>query len=397
MLNNIKEALEDIKNGKMLIVVDDEDRENEGDLIIPAQMATYESINFMAKEARGLICVPIEEEKAKRLALHEMVQNNTDELKTAFTVSVDHISTSTGISISDRLATIKALANPLSKVEDFKRPGHIFPLIAKNGGVLTRNGHTEAAIDLARLAGLEATGVICEILNDDGTMARLPQLKVFAQKHNLKIISIADLIEYRKNLESIVTLESEAIMPTKYGDFILKAYKNTLDDKEHMALVKGDVENKENVKIRIHSECFTGDILGSLRCDCGNQLQEAMRRIEEDGSGVIIYMRQEGRGIGIYNKLKAYNLQDKGLDTVEANVHLGFAPDLRDYTISSAIIKELGIKSVNLLTNNPSKIKGLENNGIKVDRREGVYTELNSKNLEYFNTKVNKMKHIPAN
>lgn len=395
MLDNIKDAIEDIKNGKMVIVVDDEDRENEGDLIMSAQLADYDSVNFMTKEAKGLICVPLEEEKARHLGLNPMVDDNSDTYKTAFTVSVDHASTSTGISVADRLATIKALSDVSSKKEDFKRPGHIFPLIAKKGGVLRRNGHTEASVDLMKLAGLEPTGVICEILKEDGTMARLEDLRKFADKHNLKLVSIADLIEYRKANEKIVTLESEALMPTQQGNFILKAYKNTIDDKEHMAIVKGDLKGKENVKLRIHSECFTGDILGSLRCDCGDQLKDAMRRIEEEGEGVIIYMRQEGRGIGIYNKLKAYNLQDDGMDTVEANVHLGFDPDMRDYTLAGEIIKDLGIKSVELMTNNPDKIEGLRKNGIEVVGREGIYTELNEKSIRYFNTKIEKMNHIP--
>lgn len=394
MLDRIEDAIEDIKQGKPVIVVDDEDRENEGDLIIATETASYEAINFMAKEARGLICVPVEEELAHRLNLHPMVKDNTDNHGTAFTVSVDHIDTTTGISISDRLKTIKSLIEDTAEKEDFRRPGHIFPLVAKKGGVLERRGHTEGAVDLAKLAGLKPSGVICEILNDDGTMARLPELKVFAWKHGLKLISIEDLAKYIDKRNRLVQLESEARMPTKFGNFKLRAYKNNIDQKEHMALVKGDVYGKENVMIRIHSECFTGDILGSSRCDCGNQLQEAMKRIEKEGQGVILYMRQEGRGIGIFNKLRAYNLQDQGMDTVEANLHLGFQDDMRDYLLASEIIKELGISSVKLLTNNPRKIEGLKKYGIKVEEREGLYTELTNESKKYFETKVEKLDHM---
>ncbi len=391
MFDKIEDGIEEIKKGKMIIVVDDEDRENEGDLVMASELATYENLNFMAREARGLICVSITEERSKELALKEMVKNNTDSHGTCFTVSVDHIETTTGISISDRLKTILALGS--NRVEEFKKPGHIFPLIGKKGGVLEREGHTEASIDLASLANLNESGVICEILNEDGTMARLPELIKFKEKHKLKLISIKDLKEYRR--KNSLKLVSEAKMPTEFGNFILKAYENNIDNKEHMAIVKGDLVGKKGVKVRIHSECFTGDILGSLRCDCGNQLKEAMRRIEEEGEGLIIYMRQEGRGIGIYNKLKAYNLQDKGYDTVEANEHLGFDSDLRDYYLASEIIKDLGIKSVKLITNNPSKIDGLRKYGVEVEEREGIYTDLNKNNKKYFETKVEKMNHYP--
>ncbi len=390
MFSKIEDAIKDIKAGKMIIVVDDEDRENEGDLVMASELANYDAVNFMTKEARGLICVTITDERSKKLNLRQMVDSNTDSHGTAFTVSVDHTSTSTGISVGDRLKTILALGS--KEVEEFKKPGHIFPLVAKEKGVLERTGHTEASVDLALLAGLNPSGVICEILNEDGTMARLPELVKFAKKNNLKIISIEDLVEYRK--KNILRLASEANMPTKFGNFILKAYENDLDKKEHMAIVKGNVKGKEGVKVRIHSECFTGDILGSLRCDCGNQLEETMRRIEEEGEGVVIYMRQEGRGIGIYNKLKAYELQDEGYDTVEANLHLGFDPDLRDYYLASAIIKDLGIKSIKLITNNPSKIDGLRKYGVEVEEREGIYTELNSKNRKYFQTKIEKIQHF---
>ncbi len=390
MFDKIEDGIRDIKAGKMVVVVDDENRENEGDLIMASELATYDAINFMTKEARGLICVTITKERSKKLNLRQMVDKNTDSHGTAFTVSVDHIKTSTGISIADRLKTILALGS--ERVEEFKKPGHIFPLVAKEKGVLEREGHTEASVDLAMLAGLNPSGVICEILNEDGTMARLPELLEFAKKNDLKLISIKDLIKYRR--KNTLRLVSEANMPTEFGNFLLKAYENDMDKKEHMAIVKGSVKGKEGVKVRIHSECFTGDILGSLRCDCGNQLKEAMKRIEKEGEGLIIYMRQEGRGIGIYNKLKAYRLQDEGYDTVEANLHLGFDSDLRDYYLASAIIKDLGIKSIKLITNNPSKINGLRKYGVEVEEREGIYTKLNSKNKKYFETKIEKMEHF---
>ncbi len=390
MFNKIEDGIRDIKAGKMVVVVDDENRENEGDLVMASELATYDAVNFMTKEARGLICVTITKERSKKLNLRQMVDKNTDSHGTAFTVSVDHIKTSTGISIADRLKTILALGS--ERVEEFKKPGHIFPLVAKEKGVLEREGHTEASVDLAMLAGLNPSGVICEILNEDGTMARLPELLEFAKKKDLKLISIKDLIKYRR--KNTLRLVSEANMPTEFGNFLLKAYENDMDKKEHMAIVKGSVKGKEGVKVRIHSECFTGDILGSLRCDCGNQLKEAMKRIEKEGEGLIIYMRQEGRGIGIYNKLKAYELQDEGYDTVEANLHLGFDSDLRDYYLASAIIKDLGIKSIKLMTNNPSKINGLRKYGVEVEEREGIYTKLNSKNKKYFETKIEKMEHF---
>ncbi len=394
MFSTIDEAIEDIKKGKMIIVVDDENRENEGDLIMAGELATYENLNFMAKMGRGLICTPVSGEIALDLGLHPMVSNNTDPHVTAFTVSVDHKSNTTGISIEDRLSTIKALCDSNTKPSDFRRPGHIFPLIAKNGGVVERPGHTEAAVDLAKMAGLKPIGVIVEILNDDGTMARVPDLMEFSKKYDLKIITIEELIRYRKDKELIVKIHSEARMPTKYGTFRLIGFENNYDGKEHLALVKGDVKDKENVSLRIHSECFTGDILGSLRCDCGDQLQETMKRIDELGQGVILYMRQEGRGIGLYNKLKAYNLQDEGYDTVEANLKLGFAEDEREYKVAAKMIEALGIRSISLITNNPTKIKELIDLGVNVAKREKIIVKYSGENKGYMNTKISKMGHM---
>ena len=397
MFSTIDEAIEDIKKGKMIIVVDDENRENEGDLIMAGELATYENLNFMAKMGRGLICTPVSGEIALDLGLHPMVSNNTDPHVTAFTVSVDHKSNTTGISIEDRLSTIKALCDSNTKPSDFRRPGHIFPLIAKNGGVVERPGHTEAAVDLAKMAGLKPIGVIVEILNDDGTMARVPDLMEFSKKYDLKIITIEELIRYRKDKELIVKIHSEARMPTKYGTFRLIGFENNYDGKEHLALVKGDVKDKENVSLRIHSECFTGDILGSLRCDCGDQLQETMKRIDELGQGVILYMRQEGRGIGLYNKLKAYNLQDEGYDTVEANLKLGFAEDEREYKVAAKMIEALGIKSVSLITNNPTKIKELTALGVNIAKREKIIVKYSGENKGYMSTKISKMGHMIDN
>lgn len=397
MFSTIDEAIEDIKKGKMIIVVDDENRENEGDLIMAGELATYENLNFMAKMGRGLICTPVSGEIALDLGLHSMVSNNTDPHVTAFTVSVDHKSNTTGISIEDRLNTIKALCDSASKPSDFRRPGHIFPLIAKNGGVVERPGHTEAAVDLAKMAGLKPVGVIVEILNDDGTMARVPDLMEFSKKYDLKIITIEELIRYRKDKELTVKIHSEARMPTKYGTFRLIGFENNYDGKEHLALVKGDVKDKENVSLRIHSECFTGDILGSLRCDCGDQLQETMKRIDEQGQGVILYMRQEGRGIGLYNKLRAYNLQDEGYDTVEANLKLGFAEDEREYKVAAKMIEALGIKSVSLITNNPTKIKELTDLGVNIAKREKIIVKYSGENSGYMRTKISKMGHMIDN
>ncbi len=394
MLDRIEDAIEDIRNGKPIIVVDDENRENEGDILMAAENATYEAVNFMATYARGLTCVPMTQERAEFLNLTQMVGRNTDPKGTAFTVSVDSVEgTTTGISVADRLKTIVDLADHNKRAWDFQRPGHIFPLVAKEGGVLVRDGHTEAAVDFARLAGLAPVGVICEILKDDGTMARLPDLKVFAKEHNLKLVSIEDLIKYRKEYDILIKEEARAKMPTQSGDFDIVAFDNQLDHKEHIALVKGEVRDKEDVLIRIHSECFTGDILGSKRCDCGLQLQTAMKRIEDEGEGIILYLRQEGRGIGLLNKIRAYDLQDKGYDTVEANEQLGFEADLRDYAVASQMLKALGVKSVRLMTNNFRKVDGLRAYGVEVKQRKGIEVPHNEENKRYLETKKAKLGH----
>lgn len=395
MLSKIEDVLEDIKNGKPIIVVDDEDRENEGDLFIAAERANYEAINFMAMEARGLTCVPMSLEWAKRLELVPMTTVNTDAKGTAFTVSVDYkYGTTTGISIGDRLTTILHLADSSSKAEDFTRPGHIFPLVAKEKGVLEREGHTEATVDLCRIAGLKPVSVICEILKDDGTMARMDYLEEFAKEKDLKIISIEDLLRYRKTYDELIAVEITAQMPTAYGSFSMVGFDNKLDGKEHIALVKGDVKGKENVLVRVHSECFTGDILGSKRCDCGDQLHSAMRRIDKEGEGIVLYLRQEGRGIGLINKLKAYKLQEEGLDTLDANLHLGFAGDLRDYAVAAQMLHALGVKSVRLLTNNPAKLEGLEEYGVKICSREEIEIHYNEVNEHYLLTKKLRMRHM---
>ena len=395
MIYKIEDVLEDIKNGIPLIIVDDENRENEGDLFVAAEKATYESINLMATYARGLTCTPMSTEYAIRLNLDPMTARNTDAKCTAFTVSVDaKEGTTTGISIADRLTTIKKLADINSVASDFTRPGHIFPLIAKDNGVLEREGHTEATVDLCKICGLAPVSVICEILKDDGTMARMDDLEIFAKKHNLKIITIADLIKYRKKTEQLMKIDVVANMPTDSGTFKIVGFDNLIDGKEHIALVKGDVAGKENVTVRIHSECFTGDILGSLRCDCGSQLKTAMRRIDRLGEGVILYLRQEGRGIGLLNKLRAYNLQEEGMDTLDANLHLGFGADMRDYAVAAQMLKALGVKSIKLLTNNPLKINGLEEYGIPVVEREEIEIEHNKVNKVYLKTKKERMGHL---
>jgi len=394
MLDNIKDAIEDIRQGKMIIVVDDENRENEGDIVMAADMVSYDAINFMAIHARGLTCIPMDKARAKELNLNQMVGNNTDPHGTAFTVSVDSKNTTTGISIRDRVQTIKDLADRNKNAGDFNRPGHLFPLVAKDGGVLIRNGHTEASVDFARLAGLKPMGVICEILKDDGTMARLDDLKIFAKKHSLKLVSIEDLIKYRKENDILVNKVAVVKMPTQWGEFNLHAYENCLDDKEHIALVKGDVKDKQEVLVRIHSECFTGDVLGSRRCDCGSQLHKAMKTIDEKKEGIILYLRQEGRGIGLYNKMKAYNLQDEGFDTVEANERLGFEADLRDYVLGSQILKDLKVKSIKLMTNNPKKIEGLKSYGINVVERKSLEIIPNEENKKYLKTKKEKLNHM---
>ena len=393
--NKIEDAINDIKLGKMIVVVDDENRENEGDLIMAADKVSASAINFMATHGKGLICMPIEEEIAKRLNLNPMVENNTDNHGTAFTVSIDYIETTTGISAFERALTIKKAMESDNHMH-FRRPGHIFPLIAKKGGVLTRIGHTEAGVDLSKLAGLNGGSVICEIMNSDGTMARRNDLEVFCKIHNLKMITIKDLVEYRMKTENEDLVELSVIteMPTRYGDFIMYGFMNKLNDEHHIALVKGEIDSEKATLLRVHSECLTGDALGSKRCDCGEQYDEAMRRISEEDCGVLIYMRQEGRGIGLINKLKAYSLQDKGFDTVEANEMLGFSADERSYEIAAGIIKKLGIKKVNLMTNNPSKIEALENYDIKVEKRISIQINHNEKNEFYLKTKKEKMRHI---
>lgn len=392
--NSIEEALADIKAGKMLIVVDNENRENEGDLLMAAEFATPQAINFMATHGRGLICTPMTASRLNALGITAMVQNNTDPHNTAFTVSVDAKETKTGISAFERAQTVAQLLNPSATNTDFNRPGHIFPLVAKENGVLERDGHTEAAVDFARIAGFQPAGVICEIMNEDGSMARLPELIKFKEKHGLKLVSISSLIEYRRKTESMAHFVTKVEMPTKHGNFQAYGFIHKITGKEHMALVMGDVKNLQPVMVRMHSECLTGDVFGSLRCDCGEQLNEAMKRIATAGSGVLIYLRQEGRGIGLMNKLKAYKLQDKGMDTVEANEALGFAPDLRDYTISGEILEYLGIKKIRLMTNNPDKINSLTNYGIDIVERVHIELNHNEKNAFYMATKAMKMGHI---
>ncbi|CEN90835.1 GTP cyclohydrolase II [[Clostridium] sordellii] len=391
--NTIEEALEDIKEGKIVIVVDDEDRENEGDLLMAAECVTPEAINFMATYGRGLICMPIDEEKAKVLNLHPMVENNTDNHETAFTVSIDHINTTTGISAYERAFTIQKVLKD-SEPLDFRRPGHIFPLIAKSGGVLKRVGHTEAAVDLSRLAGLEPAGVICEIMSKDGTMARTTELMEFAKKHNLKIITIADLVDYRRTRENLVERVVEVNMPTKYGDFKMYGFINKLNGEHHVALVKGEIDENEPVLVRVHSECLTGDALGSLRCDCGDQYDAAMKKIAKEGKGILLYMRQEGRGIGLINKLKAYDLQDQGYDTVEANLMLGFPADMRDYGIGAQILKNLGVRRLRIMTNNPRKLNGLRGYDIEIVERISIQMNHNEKNEFYLKTKQDKLQHM---
>jgi 3,4-dihydroxy 2-butanone 4-phosphate synthase/GTP cyclohydrolase II len=391
----IDEALAAIRRGEILIVVDDEDRENEGDFIMAAERVTPQAINFMARHGRGLICAPISGDRARELRLDLMVTDNTALHETAFTVSVDaRRGTTTGISAADRAATVRALVDPDTHPTDLARPGHVFPLRAKDGGVLRRAGHTEAAMDLARLAGFAPVAVLCEVVDDDGTMARLPRLLEIAREHGLGLISIEDLIVYRRLKEKLVVRLAETPLPTHYGEFRLILYGTTINDEHHVALVRGQVEGKENVLVRVHSSCFTGDVLGSLRCDCGDQLHHAMRQVAEEGEGVVLYMHQEGRGIGLVNKLKAYMLQDQGLDTVEANEHLGFRPDPRDYGIGCQILVDLGLSTLRLLTNNPRKRAAIEGYGLRITEHVPIEVEPTDHNRRYLETKRDKLGHL---
>jgi len=391
----ISEAIEEIRNGRMIILVDNEDRENEGDLVVAAEFCTPEIVNFMATYGRGLICISMTQERLEALGISLMVPENSDKFCTAFTVSVDaKDGTTTGISAFDRARTVSVLIDETSGPADLNRPGHIFPLAAKKGGVLVRAGHSEGSLDLARLAGLKSAAVICEILNDDGSMARRPDLDKFAEKHALKIATIADLIKYRQHKERLVRRVSEAQLPTDFGDFKIFAYETDVDSATHVALVKGDVTGRENVLVRVHSECLTGDVFGSLRCDCGSQLHRALEMVNSEGVGVVLYMRQEGRGIGLGNKLKAYHLQEQGLDTVEANIKLGFPADLRDYGIGAQILVDLGLHTIRLITNNPKKVIGLEGYGLEIVGRVPLEIPPVKENLHYLRTKKEKMGHI---
>ena len=389
----VEQAIDDIKNGKMVVVVDDEDRENEGDLICAAETVTPADINFMATYAKGLICTPIDGKRLDELEINQMVVNNTDNHETAFTVSIDAFDTATGISAYERCRTIKLLLDPNAKASSFRRPGHVFPLRSVEGGVLRRAGHTETTTDLARLAGFYPAGLCCEIMDDDGHMMRTDKLKAFAAQHGLNIITVQALIEYRKRTEKFVKQIADVNFPSRYGCFRIKAYESTLDGKCHLAIIKGDVAGKQNVLVRVHSECLTGDVLGSLRCDCGEQLHMALRRIENEGEGVVLYMRQEGRGIGLANKMKAYALQDQGKDTVEANILLGFAPDLRDYGIGAQILADLGLSTIRLMTNNPAKRAGLEGHGLKIVERVPIVAEPTQFDQHYLDVKKSKMGH----
>lgn len=398
-LSKIEAALDDIRAGKMVILCDDEDRENEGDLVMASELVTAEAVNFMAKEGRGLICLTLTEDRADHLNLPLMVSDNSSSFGTAFTISIEARSgVTTGISAADRARTIQVAVADETTDRDLARPGHIFPLRAKKGGVMVRTGQTEGSVDLARLAGLKPSGVICEIMNEDGTMSRMPELKVFAKKHNLKIVTIEDLVAYRMRKELLVHRAAETVLPTPFGgDFTALVYENDVDDANHLALIKGELNPEQPTLVRVHSECLTGDVFGSMRCDCGDQLHASMKRIDEEGAGVILYMRQEGRGIGLVNKLKAYALQDDGQDTVEANETLGFSADLRDYGIGAQMLADLGIRKIRLMTNNPKKIVGLEGYGLEIVERVPIMVEAHRSNIKYLTTKREKLGHMLDN
>ncbi|WP_138160306.1 bifunctional 3,4-dihydroxy-2-butanone-4-phosphate synthase/GTP cyclohydrolase II [Peptoniphilus catoniae] len=392
--STIKEAVEDLKQGKMILVTDDEDRENEGDLICAAEFATTENVNFMATYGKGLICMPMTRDYVEKLRFPQMVSNNTDNHETAFTVSIDHVDTTTGISAAERSITAMKVVDENSKPEDFRRPGHMFPLLAKEHGVLERNGHTEATVDLMKIAGLKTCGLCCEVMNDDGHMMRTKDLIKLAEEKNLKFITIKALQDYRKKYDKLVEEVAVTKLPTKYGNFVAHGFVNKLNNEHHVALVKGDIGDGEDLLVRVHSECLTGDCFGSLKCDCGDQFARAMTQIEEEGRGVLLYMRQEGRGIGLINKLKAYELQDKGMDTLEANIALGFKGDLREYYIGAQILRDLGVKSMRLLTNNPDKVYQLEDYGMKILKRVPIQMPLRDEDRRYLKTKKEKMGHI---